>query len=100
MDYDMVLTIAVIHELIDNTSLLASNASVLASLLRHIWLCQLDSGLYAVAVWSFVFHGLGLGANAVVSSILEPYDRQIRGCWARLTSVGAMNSVLYTLEWW
>ena len=67
-----------------------------AFLLRHIWLCQLDSDLYAVAVRSFVFHGLWLGASAVVNSILEPHDRQIRG-WARLMSVGAMNSVLYSL---
>jgi len=71
--------------------------SLPAFLLRHIWLlCQLDSGVYAVAVWSFVFHGLWLGASAVVSSILESHDRQIRG-WARLMSVGAMNSVLYLL---
>lgn len=67
-----------------------------AFLLRHIWLCQLDSGLYAVAVWSFVFHGLWLGASVVVSPILEPHDRQIRG-WAMLMSVGAMNSFLYPL---
>ena len=67
-----------------------------AFLLRHVWLCQLDSGLYAVAVWSFVFHGLWLGASAVVSPILEHHDRQIRG-WAMLMSVGAMNSFLYTL---
>ena len=67
-----------------------------ACLLRHIWLCQLDSGLYAVAVWSFVFHGLWLGANAVMSPILEPHDRQIRD-WAMLMSVSAMNSFLYTL---
>ena len=70
--------------------------SLPASLLRDIWLCQLDSGVYAVALWSFVFHGLWLGASAVVSLILESDDRQIRG-WARLLSVGAMNSVLYPL---
>ena len=70
--------------------------SLPAFLLRHIWLCQLDSGVHVVAVWSFVFHGLWLGASAVVSSILESHDRQIRG-WARQMSVGAMNSVLYPL---
>ena len=61
--------------------------------LRHIWPYQLDSGLYAVAVWSFVFHGLWLGASAVMSPILEPHDRQIRG-WPMLMSVSAMNSFL------
>ena len=49
-----------------------------AFLLRHIWLCQPDSGLYAVAVWSFVFHGLWLEARAVVSSILEPRSTNTR----------------------
>ena len=67
-----------------------------AFLLRHIWLCQLDSELYVVALWSFVFHGLWLGASAVLSPILELHDRQIRG-WAMLMSVSAMNSFLYLL---
>ena len=71
-EYDTVLTTAVVHkektnELTDNIFTVGVKTPPFwplpAFLLRHIWLCQLDSGLYAVAVWSFVFHGLWLGAR-------------------------------------
>lgn len=67
-----------------------------AFLLRHIWLTQLDNQLYAVAAWSFAFHGLWCGLSIHVAHYLEPHDRQLRG-WTILMSQGAMNSFLYPL---
>mmetsp|Transcript_82833 Transcript_82833/g.208640 ORF Transcript_82833/g.208640 Transcript_82833/m.208640 type:complete len:427 (+) Transcript_82833:86-1366(+) len=67
-----------------------------AFLLRHIWLCQLDGQLYALAAWSFAFHGLWFALSVRASQALEPKDRQMRG-WTMLMSQGAMNSFLYPL---
>jgi len=67
-----------------------------AFLLRHIWLCQLDRSLYAVAVWSLFAHGAWFGLSCQASKLLHRYDRQQRG-WTMLMSQGAMNSFLYPL---
>ena len=69
MDYDTVLTAVVIHK--EHGQHLHYRRqtppfwSLPAFLLRYIRLCQLDSGVYVVAVWSFVFHSLWLGESAV-----------------------------------
>lgn len=67
-----------------------------AFLLRHIWLCQIDSQLYVVACWSFVLHLSWFGLSFKAAHALEPIDRQQRG-WTILMSQGSMNSFLYPL---
>lgn len=68
-----------------------------AFLLRHIWLCQLDTELYVVAVYSFVFHGLWCAASHRAAIFLEVSgSRQLLG-WTMLMSQGTMNSFIYPL---
>lgn len=67
-----------------------------AFLLRHIWLCQLDSELYLVAAYSFVFHGLWCAASIRTAFALDAGSRQLVG-WTMLMSQGTMNSFIYPL---
>jgi len=67
-----------------------------AFLLRHIWLVQLDSQLYAVAAYSLPLHLLWFFMGLQSSTALVPQDRQMRG-WTMLMCQGTMNSFLYPL---
>lgn len=67
-----------------------------AFLLRHIWLCQLDSQLYVIAAYSLLFHGFWCFASFKVATGFQLGSRQLTG-WTMLMSQGTMNSFIYPL---
>lgn len=80
----------------ENLRRLCFNWLLPAFLLRHIWLCQLDSQLYVIAAYSLIFHVFWCFASFRVAIALKLGSRQLTG-WAMLMSQGTMNSFIYPL---
>lgn len=65
-------------------------------LLRHIWLCQIDSKLYSVGCYSFALHGMWLCLSLFMARGIEPHNVMMRG-WTMMMTQGTLNSFLYPL---